>query len=109
MSRNRVWRLLLFSASFLLVPPGPGRAQPNQPVCTTAGEQNFPQTTSDGAGGAIITWEDPGASAGIHAHHVLPSGVVDPAWPANGTALCTAPDHQVLPAIVSDGAGGAIV
>lgn len=109
MSRNRVWRLFLFSASFLLVAPGSGRAQPNQAVCTTAGEQNFPQTTSDGAGGAIITWEDPDASAGIHAHHVLPSGVVDPAWPANGTALCAAPDHQGLPAIVSDGAGGAIV
>jgi len=34
---------------------------------------------------------------------------VDPAWPADGRALCTAANDQLSPAIVLDGSGGAIV
>ena len=40
---------------------------------------------------------------------MLASGAVDPAWPANGRALCTANAGQFEPKIVSDGAHGAIV
>jgi hypothetical protein len=66
----------------------------------------------DGAGGAIVAWQDGrNATSGndIFAQHVLASGVVDPAWPANGRAVCTAPGPQGAQKIVSDGAGGAIV
>jgi len=69
-----------------------------------------PSIASDGAGGAIVTWTDPrGGNYDIYAAHVLSSGVVDPAWPAEGLAVCTAGDTQGNPVIVSDGAGGAII
>ena len=94
-----------------------GLVDPNWPtngvaVCTAAGFQAFPKIVEDGAGGAIVTWYDLRSSVtgiDIFAQHVLSSGVVDPAWPVNGTALCTAARNQFNPAIVSDGAGGAIV
>jgi hypothetical protein len=76
------------------------------------GDQDNPAIASDGAGGAIVAWTDRRSGftgIDVFAQHVLISGVVDPAWPANGVALCTAPDLQVLPQIVSDGSGGAIV
>jgi hypothetical protein len=85
--------------------PATGRA-----ICTAANTQAPAGIVSDGAGGAIITWADPrGATSDIYAHRVLSSGAVDPAWPADGRALCTAADAQTSPVIVSDGAGGAIV
>jgi hypothetical protein len=45
----------------------------------------------------------------IYAEHVLSNGVVDPAWPANGRALTTAPGTQIDAVIASDGGHGAIV
>ncbi|MEO5988356.1 MAG: FlgD immunoglobulin-like domain containing protein [Candidatus Eisenbacteria bacterium] len=87
--------------------PADGRA-----LCTALGDQAFPQIVSDGSGGAIVTWLDVRAGApnyDIYAQHVLASGVVDPAWPLDGRALCTATNSQELPRIARDGAGGAIV
>ena len=74
--------------------------------------QGPPVIVSDGRGGAIVAWEDgrsQTSSLDIFAQHVLESGVVDPAWPANGRALCTVRGDQQSPRIASDGAGGAIV
>lgn len=85
--------------------PANGRA-----ICSSSGDQYLPTLVSDGAGGALITWTDlRSGSADIYAQHVLASGVVDPAWPANGRVLCTAAGNQDTPMIESDGAGGAIV
>lgn len=82
----------------------------NLAVSTAVNDQNGQQVVSDGAGGVIITWVDfRGVDADIYAQHVLGSGAVDPAWPANGRALCTAFGSQGGPQIASDGAGGAIV
>jgi hypothetical protein len=83
-----------------------------QALCTIRGDQDNPTITSDGAGGAIVTWMDRRSSLtdiDIFAQHVLASGRVDPNWPAGGLAVCTAPAQQDLPKIVSDGSGGAIV
>ena len=78
------------------------------PVCTAAGEQNAPQLTSDGAGGAIITWEDYRAgNADIYAQRVNATGAT--LWTANGVAVCTAAGGQSAPQLISDGAGGAII
>jgi hypothetical protein len=85
--------------------PADGRA-----LCTAAADQTAPVVVSDGAGGAIVTWNDQrSGNYDIYSHHVLASGAVDAAWPANGRALCTAAGQQSNPAIVSDGAGGAII
>ncbi|MCC6349545.1 MAG: T9SS type A sorting domain-containing protein [Candidatus Eisenbacteria bacterium] len=86
--------------------PTDGRA-----LCTAANDQFYQQIVADGAGGAIVTWQDyrSGTNFAIYAQHVLASGAVEPAWPADGRALCTAANNQYSPTIVADGAGGAIV
>lgn len=81
-------------------------------VCVAPGVQDNASMVSDGEGGAILTWMDGrngGGNPDIFAQHVLPSGAVDSAWPADGVALCTAPMTQAFPKIASDGSGGAIV
>lgn len=85
--------------------PANGRA-----VCTAARRQRYPQLVTDGAGGAIVVWEDQRTvDTDIYAHHVLASGAVDPAWPAQGLAVCVGGGSQTAPRLVSDGAGGAIL
>ena len=81
----------------------------NVPLCTAAGDQTNPRTVSDGAGGAIVVWTDTrsGAPSDIYAQRVSAAGT--PLWTANGLAICTAADYQLNPAIISDGAGGAII
>ena len=80
-------------------------------LCTAGDNQLYPAIASDGAGGAIVAWSDLRTSidTDVYAQHVLSTGVVDAAWPANGRALCTASAYQNFPIIVADGAGGAIV
>jgi hypothetical protein len=82
------------------------------PVCVVTGRQAEPKIDTDGEGGALITWFDPRSTVSgfdIFVQHMLASGIADPAWPANGLGLCTAPGAQIQPAIVSDRAHGAIV
>ncbi|MBI4549058.1 MAG: hypothetical protein HY707_13830, partial [Ignavibacteriae bacterium] len=78
-------------------------------ISTAAGDQYFPTIVSDGTGGAIITWSDTrsGSSLDIYAQRINASGVVQ--WTADGVAISTAANQQYNPAIVSDGAGGAII
>ncbi|MFA4949184.1 MAG: T9SS type A sorting domain-containing protein, partial [Candidatus Krumholzibacteriia bacterium] len=78
-------------------------------LCAVGWDQCNPTIVSDGAGGAIVTWDDSRSGGGydIYAQRVNASGVVQ--WTANGVALCTATGYQYSPTIVSDGAGGAIV
>ncbi|MGI8906178.1 MAG: hypothetical protein ACR2IE_06775 [Candidatus Sumerlaeaceae bacterium] len=81
----------------------------NNPVCTAAGGQAFSQIAADGAGGAIITWEDnrSGTNYDIYAQRYDAAGA--PQWTANGVAVCTAAFDQEFPQITADGAGGAII
>lgn len=77
-------------------------------VCTTEEPQEHPEIVSDGAGGAIITWQDDrSGAADIYAQRVNSNGVVQ--WTADGIAICTATEAQENPQIVSDGSGGAII
>jgi len=69
-------------------------------------DDTWPIMVSDGSGGAFVTWSN---GADIFAQHLLGSGVVDPLWPANGRAVCTAPGRQLLPKLTSDGAHGAYI
>ena len=94
--------------------PHDGRALLNDPLAmaNAAGGQSAPAIVPDGAGGAIVAWQDLRSSVtetDIFAQHILASGAVDPAWPANGTALCAIAGPQNTHTMVSDGAGGAIV
>ena len=78
-------------------------------LCSAAGFQLDPATISDGAGGAIVSWQDnrSGTNYDIYAQRINSAGA--PQWTADGVALCTAAGDQGGRAIASDGAGGAIV
>lgn len=85
----------------------------NLRVTALASIVQFSPQVSDGAGGSIVVWEDfrnaATSNIDIYAHHILACGILDPAWPANGVALTTAPGSQSRPTLVPDGLGGAIV
>ncbi|MFI5251323.1 MAG: T9SS type A sorting domain-containing protein [Bacteroidota bacterium] len=79
------------------------------PVCTVAGDQISPTIVSDDSGGAIIAWQDyrSGTNWDIYTQRITVSGT--PQWTGTGVPICTAAGDQILPTIVSDGAGGAII
>ena len=77
-------------------------------ICTAAGSQLNPQLTSDGSGGAIITWQDQRMGTyDIYAQLLDASGNVK--WASDGVAICEADSNQTYPELTSDGAGGAII
>ncbi|TAK61156.1 MAG: T9SS type A sorting domain-containing protein [Bacteroidetes bacterium] len=82
----------------------------NTPISAAPVYQDYPTITSDGTGGAIITWEDRREGAGfvnIYAQRINNKGVVQ--WTTNGVAISTASGAQDKPVIIGDGAGGAII
>ena len=79
-------------------------------MCIAAAGQLSQRMVSDGAGGAFIVWQDfRNGATDIFAHHVLGTGSLDPAWPINGLAICTADSSQLLPQVVGDVAGGILI
>ena len=78
------------------------------PLCTSPGDQTIPYTAVDGAGGAIVTWQDErGESPDIHAQRISASGGI--IWDENGVVVCNAPGEQLSPKIAPDGVGGAFM
>ncbi len=73
--------------------------------------QERPTITSDGVGGAIITWEDYRRNdyfnSDIYAQRISSSGSL--LWNINGLAISTPSKRQNNPVLVSDGAGGAVI
>lgn len=79
-------------------------------VCGATGDQDLPVIVSDGAGGAIIAWEDHragGNNLDIYAQRVSAAGVTQ--WATDGVPVCTAAGKQERPSIVTDGSGGAVL
>ena len=77
-------------------------------ICSATGDQKYPEIVSDGAGGAIIAWQDSRSGySDIYAQRVDSLGVLK--WDADGILICTALNEQLGPRLVSDGAGGAII
>ncbi len=80
-------------------------------ISLAADTQNFPQIISDGAGGAIITWQDyrnvMTTNLDIYAQRVNSAGVVQ--WTTDGVPICTAAAVQQSPQLASDDSGGAII
>lgn len=77
-------------------------------VCTATGLQGFQQLVSDGAGGAIYTWEDRrSGQADIYAQRLNTSGAAQ--WAANGIAVCNAGAVQNEAQIVPRASGGATI
>lgn len=80
----------------------------NTAICTASGQQSSPQILSDGAGGAIIAWEDArDVHFDIYVQRIDARGRV--LWQKDGVPVCTVPENQKRPRMVSDGNGGAII
>jgi hypothetical protein len=78
-------------------------------VSAAAGDRLHPQVSTDGAGGAIIAWEDYRSGTNLHIYAQKVNGLGTVQWVVNGVAVCTAGNDQFYPRIVSDGSGGAII
>ena len=80
-----------------------------EPVCTASSDQQNPRMIPDGAGGAIIVWEDwRGTYYDLYIQRIDGNG--DPYWTVNGEPLCTtSTDNRMGPELVTDGNHGAIV
>jgi hypothetical protein len=81
--------------------PAGGRA-----LSITPRTQSHADAVSDGAGGAVVAWDD---SSDIVAQHVLASGALDSAYPDTGRVVCNLPSGQGDPAVVATSGGGAII
>ncbi|MBD3178315.1 MAG: T9SS type A sorting domain-containing protein [Candidatus Latescibacteria bacterium] len=79
------------------------------PACTATNSQSTPRIVADGAGGTIIVWQDnrSGGTLDIYAQKLSMIGYIQ--WGTNGVAICTGQPNLNLGAVVSDGAGGAII
>jgi hypothetical protein len=77
-------------------------------LCAAAGQQMYGDIDSDGAGGAVVTWDDyRNGNLDIYAQRISADGMVQ--WTADGVAICTATGNDSGSTITSDSAGGAIV
>ena len=93
--------LLLFPATSQALWP-----QNGLPIVTQANNQLAPKTVSDGAGGAIIVWEDNRIATHVYAQRVDAMG--NPLWAPDGVIIST-PSGISAPQLTSDGSGGAII
>jgi len=77
----------------------------NLPVRVAPGTQEYVGITSDGAGGAIIAWRDGNSSTGrMRARRVRDGGIL--AW---DSSMVVCASLGIVPSLVSDAAGGAII
>ncbi len=108
----RAHAIALIMVMLLVLCSGASRVQAGwtldgAPVCVYSGDQEYPVICSDGAGGAIMAWEDRRGYPDIYAQRVDEMG--RRLWAVEGVPICTASFGQLGPRICSDGAGGAII
>lgn len=78
------------------------------PLDQSSGFPAHLKMTTDGSGGAIITWEhNKNGTKDIFAQRINSAGVAQ--WTTNGVSVCVQPGIQAYPAIVADGSGGAVI
>ncbi len=77
-------------------------------VAPDMGGEYTPGIVSDGAGGAIVTWQSgSGPNNNIWAQRINVAGVTQ--WNIGGVSVCAALQSQSSPHIIPDGSGGAII
>jgi hypothetical protein len=81
----------------------------NNAICSAIYTQSDVDLTTDGGGGAIITWNDSRTNftEDIYAQRIDVNGNLS--WVLNGVPICTQANYQIYPKIASDGVGGAII
>lgn len=79
-------------------------------VCADPSGQYAPSLTSDGTGGAFITWVDLRPStSGFYVQRVTGGGETAAGWPVNGVRLSGSYNAYAQASITPDGNGGAFV
>lgn len=78
------------------------------PVCITTWQQVYPRLTTDNAGGVIVVWQD-SRNLGYDVFAQRMNGAGTRLWAPTGVAVCSIEHTHLLPRVVSDGRGGAIV
>ncbi len=77
-------------------------------ITTSAGTwDNSLRMIADSFGGAILAWQDSRSNGDIYAQHITGSGAL--VWTSGGVPVCSTPEMQVEPALIADGAGGALI
>ncbi len=78
-------------------------------VSAESNHQSGPMVATDGAGGAIIVWEDyrSGSNWDIYAQRLTSAGTAS--WTAGGVQVCSAAGNQNESQILSDASGSAII
>ncbi|MBN2099232.1 MAG: hypothetical protein JW753_06510 [Dehalococcoidia bacterium] len=79
------------------------------PICTAPGDQVSLTAASDGAGGAIVGWQDKRCRTNhdIYSQRVDSFGNLQ--WASNGAPICIAAGDQRSPVMVSSGSEGVII
>ncbi len=78
------------------------------PVGNAGGLGDYLEMEPDGMGGAVLAWQVAGGiTSDVRAQRIAPQGYV--MWNASGVIMGTASHDQSEPALMGDGAGGAIV
>lgn len=81
-----------------------------EPVCTATAVQEKGGIVSDGAGGAILTWQDSrngATNVDVYAQRISSAGISQ--WTMNGVAVCTAIDYQQGVKICAGNAGTSFI
>jgi hypothetical protein len=78
-------------------------------LCSAGGSRDYRAIASDGAGGAVLVWNDyrGGSDGKISAQKVDADGSLP--WGAGGLPVCTASEAQAAYNIIPDGSGGTIM
>ena len=79
-------------------------------VCSATGDQDNVRITSNGSGGAFVSWDDVRGGAAdidIFAQNIGPDGSM--AWTADGKVICGASANQHAGVICADGSNGMFV
>ncbi len=79
--------------------------------------QVVPQITSDGAGGAFVSWADqrdyfngtPIGRNDCYLQRVTVAGQIAPGWPLDGLPVATGPGDQGSGILIPDGSGGVLI
>ena len=87
----------------------PGWPADGVELCIAPAAQQSPAACPDGAGGAIVVWQDfrSDGSGDLRGQHIASTGAL--LWEAPGLILCAANGEQGSPSCASDGSGGAFV
>lgn len=85
-----------------------GDAYLNTTVSAVTGDQLYPVSTSDGAGGTVVAWEDRRSGGrAIYAQRLSADGQA--LWTANGVQVSAGTALEEQQAIVADGSGGVYI